>query len=65
MDHRGRNPVARFRFRVGTRDCVAPLDFPLETMPDQRGFFISSRVTSLVIFSCPRITVTITFSPSE
>jgi hypothetical protein len=27
--------------------------------------FISSRVTSLVIFSCPRITVTITFSPSE
>jgi len=26
--------------------------------------FIATKVTSFVIFSCPRITVTITFSPS-
>jgi len=33
--------------------------------PLHGAYFIASRVTSFVIFSCPRITVTVTFSPSE
>jgi hypothetical protein len=40
----------------------------LQALPRHNGTLvhrIASRVTSLVIFSCPRVTVTVTFSPSE